>query len=161
MPQVAIYLDKETAERLDKAAERGGQSRSALAGELLRNSLPTLSSLVFWEAVNAMDIPAPALAVRENRAESDSTPPYAPFVPDVPVWLDRRTADAVAAESKKAGLTTSAFVREALIHRLMPEYLPAWWFDLLGTWEDDRTPEQIMRDIREGSEQPDRVFFDD
>ena len=39
MPQVILYVDKEFAERLDKAARRAGKSRSAWAREKLARDL--------------------------------------------------------------------------------------------------------------------------
>ena len=85
-------------------------------------------------------------------------------MPQVAVYLDKNTADDLARHARKAGISQSAFVRDAITEKLKAEPnaagFPQWWFDLSGSWEDDRSPEEIMRDIREGSEQPDRAFFE-
>lgn len=75
MPQIAIYLDKETAERLDEEAARKGKSRSALAGELIRRSLPRTFPQSFWDSLGSWaDEPPPEELLREIRAYSEQPP---------------------------------------------------------------------------------------
>jgi hypothetical protein len=49
--------------------------------------------------------------------------------------------------AKEAGVSRSRFVAGVLAERL-DERLPATFFEVLGSWEDDRSPAKIVRDIR-------------
>jgi len=49
--------------------------------------------------------------------------------------------------AKEAGLSRSRFVAQVLSQQL-DERLPESFFEVLGSWEDDRGPSQIVRDIR-------------
>lgn len=46
-----------------------------------------------------------------------------------------------------AGKSPSEWVRDVVEERLSHR-LPESWFALLGTWEDRRTPDEILADIR-------------
>jgi hypothetical protein len=62
-------------------------------------------------------------------------------------------AERVDAAAKRAGKSRSAWVRDAVARQLQePEEtgLPAWWWKNLGTWEDDRSVEEIVADIDAG-----------
>lgn len=75
-------------------------------------------------------------------------------MPQLAIYLDDETAKLLAEASEKEGVSRSAWVREAVEARLKSR-LPDSFFEVLGTWEDDREPDQILRDIRE--EAPQRV----
>lgn len=49
--------------------------------------------------------------------------------------------------AKLAKMSRSRFVAEALRQRL-DEHLPESFFEVLGSWQDDRGPKEILRDIR-------------
>ena len=49
--------------------------------------------------------------------------------------------------AKAAKMSRSSFVAEALRQHL-DERLPESFFEVLGTWDDARGPEKILRDIR-------------
>ena len=72
------------------------------------------------------------------------------------IYLDEDTASRLDAAARKAGKSRSAWVRELVSERL-EDRLPDWWFDLLGTLEDDRTSDEIIRDIRNDSDQHERI----
>jgi len=63
------------------------------------------------------------------------------------IYLDGNTARRLEAAARKAGKSRSAWVRE-LVSEQLEDRLPEWWFGLLGTLEDDRTSDEIIRDIR-------------
>ena len=63
------------------------------------------------------------------------------------IYLDDEIAKRLDAAAQKAGKSRSAWVRELVSERLESR-LPVWWFDLLGSLEDDRTSDEIIRDIR-------------
>jgi Ribbon-helix-helix protein, copG family len=67
------------------------------------------------------------------------------------MYLDQETAERLSAAANAAGQSRSAFARRAIGDALPPSRgpFPQSWFDLLGTWEDDRTPEEILHDIRD------------
>jgi predicted DNA-binding protein len=81
-------------------------------------------------------------------------------MPQIAIYLDNEIAKRLTAGAAKAGKSRSAFAREAIEEKLEPGPLPDWWFDLLGTWEDDRSAEEILRDIKSGPELRDRASFD-
>ena len=63
------------------------------------------------------------------------------------IYLDDETARQLDKAAKKAGVSRSACVREALrVH--LKNSLPRTFFDVLGTWEDDRNADEILDDIR-------------
>jgi hypothetical protein len=49
--------------------------------------------------------------------------------------------------AKQSGLSRSGYVARLLAEQL-GERLPETFFEVLGTWDDDRSPAQIVRDIR-------------
>ena len=84
-------------------------------------------------------------------------------MPQIAIYLDKETAEILDTAAEREGKSKSAFVRDAIKVRAQMEtasgYLPQWWFDNLGGWEDDRSPEEIMRDIRSGPAQRERAKF--
>jgi predicted transcriptional regulator len=75
-------------------------------------------------------------------------------MPQLAIYLDDDTAKRLTEASEREGVSRSAWVRQAVEARLQSR-LPDSFFDVLGTWEDDRDPEEILRDIR--AEGPERV----
>lgn len=49
--------------------------------------------------------------------------------------------------AKQAGVSRSRFVARVLAQQL-EERLPETFFEVLGSWEDERSPTQIIRDLR-------------
>ena len=64
------------------------------------------------------------------------------------IYLDVETAKKLDEAASRDGISRSAWVRKAIENQLEIRF-PESYFDVLGTWEDDRDAEQIMRDIRE------------
>lgn len=74
-------------------------------------------------------------------------------MPQLAIYLDEDTTRRLDEEAEREGISRSAWVRRAVQSRL-DDRLPARFFEVLGTWEDDRAPEEILRDIR--AEAPER-----
>ncbi len=75
------------------------------------------------------------------------------------LYLDEETARLLDEAAKKDGLSRSAWAREA-IQAALKNRLPESFFNVLGKWEDSRSSEEILEDIRKEPEDPDRVAFD-
>jgi predicted DNA-binding protein len=76
-------------------------------------------------------------------------------VPQLAIYLDEETAHQLDEAAERAGESRSAWVRAAILARLH-EHFPESFFAVLGTWEDSRAPEQILRELRAGADQPER-----
>lgn len=81
-------------------------------------------------------------------------------MPQVTIYLDEATnkqlSEACESQQRSKSAIAAEAIRKSLSNRLPPE-----WFKVLGTWEDDRTHEEIMRDIRSGPEQHQRAEFNE
>ncbi len=68
-------------------------------------------------------------------------------MPQLAIYLDDETAKLLDEASEREGISRSAWVRQAVESRLKSR-LPESFFEVLGTWEDEREPDEILRDIR-------------
>jgi predicted transcriptional regulator len=75
---------------------------------------------------------------------------------EIAIELDDKTAERLREVSEKDGITPSAWIQRA-IHTQLDEKLPESFFAVLGTWEDDRSAEEIFRDIRDEAPQAKRM----
>lgn len=75
------------------------------------------------------------------------------------LYLDEETARLLDEAAEKDGLSRSAWARQA-IKAALKNRLPESFFDVLGKWEDSRSPEETLKDIRKGSQDPNRIAFD-
>ena len=73
-------------------------------------------------------------------------------MPQLAIYLDDDTARLLDEAASEAGLSRSAWVREAIRFRLQ-EHTMASLLNLYGAWEDDREPADILDDIRGGPPQ--------
>lgn len=80
-------------------------------------------------------------------------------MPQLAIYLDDETSKLLDEASEREGVSRSAWVRRAVQARLK-DRLPDSFFAVLGTWEDDRDPEEILRDIRQGTSQRNREPLD-
>jgi predicted transcriptional regulator len=76
-------------------------------------------------------------------------------MPQVAIYLDDSTARKVDRVARRERLSRSAWVRRAVEAQLAGR-LPESFFEVLGQWEDTRTPEQIVSDLRSGLTEQDR-----
>ena len=67
----------------------------------------------------------------------------------VTLYFDSDVAERLTAAAKRAGRSRSAWVGELVVRELnqSPAALPDWWWKNLGTWEDDRSAQEILEDI--------------
>lgn len=72
------------------------------------------------------------------------------------VYLDEETATLLEEAAQRAKISRSSWVREAIQSHLRNR-LPESFFTALGSWEDERDPEEILRDIRSDVPQTDRA----
>ncbi|MBK8541260.1 MAG: ribbon-helix-helix protein, CopG family [Ardenticatenia bacterium] len=75
------------------------------------------------------------------------------------VYLDDETASLLEEAARRAKISRSSWVREAIQSHLRNR-LPEFFFATLGTWEDERDPAAILRDIRADVPQAERVGLD-
>jgi predicted transcriptional regulator len=80
-------------------------------------------------------------------------------MPQLAIYLDEKTARKLDAAARRSGMSRSAWVRRALEAQLAGA-LPESFFSVLGTWEDERTADEILGDIRSGREQDERPPLD-
>lgn len=73
----------------------------------------------------------------------------------IAIELDDELVHRLDQTAKRTGKTRAAWTREAIEERLTARW-PDWWLRVLGSWEDTRTPEEILTDIREGPDQRER-----
>lgn len=66
---------------------------------------------------------------------------------EIAIELDGETAERLRQASEKDGISPSAWVKQAIRIRL-EDRLPDSFFAVLGTWEDSRSTEEILRDLR-------------
>jgi predicted transcriptional regulator len=72
------------------------------------------------------------------------------------LYLDDETMRGVDDAARHAGLSRSAWVREA-IRRQFRNRLPEDFFDRLGAWQDARSVDEILGDIRTRERRDDRA----
>jgi predicted DNA-binding protein len=75
---------------------------------------------------------------------------------EIAIELDDETAERLRQASEKDGISPSAWVRQAIRIRL-EDKLPDSFFAVLGTWEDSRSTEEILRDLRTEAPQAKRT----
>lgn len=80
-------------------------------------------------------------------------------MPQLAIYLDDETSKLLDEASEREGVSRSAWVRRAVQSRLKNR-LPDSFFAVLGTWEDDREPDEILRDIRQEAPQKNREPLD-
>jgi predicted transcriptional regulator len=77
-------------------------------------------------------------------------------MPQLAIYLDDETARQLEEASEREGLSRSAWVKRA-VQAHLNNRLPDSFFEVLGTWEDDREPAEILRDIRSEVPQKERT----
>ncbi len=71
----------------------------------------------------------------------------------VVLYLDSAMAEELDCAARREGKSRSAWVRQAVARQLkepVASKFPDWWWNNLGTWEDDRSVEEIVADIDAG-----------
>jgi len=71
------------------------------------------------------------------------------------IYLDEDTAKLLTKAARKDRVSRSAWVRGA-IRLQLENRLPSSFFAVIGSWEDQRDPEEILVSIRQGLDHQDR-----
>ncbi|HUU03372.1 MAG TPA: CopG family transcriptional regulator [Myxococcota bacterium] len=71
------------------------------------------------------------------------------------LYLDDETAKRIDQAARRRSMSRSAWVRNVILKQL-DDKLPESFFEVLGSWEDGRDPDEILKDIRAGSRQAER-----
>jgi predicted transcriptional regulator len=69
------------------------------------------------------------------------------------IYLEDRLAKRLEKVVKASGQSKSKWVAEA-IERSLQDHWPDGFFDLAGSWQDDRSADEIIKEIREGMQTP-------
>jgi ribbon-helix-helix CopG family protein len=77
---------------------------------------------------------------------------YTSTMPQLAIYLDEQTARLLDRAARREGISRSAWVRSVVRSRVT-DRLPDAFFAVLGRWEDGRSSEEILRDIRGGTRQ--------
>lgn len=72
------------------------------------------------------------------------------------IYLEEGVARDLKKVSRKSGLSRSEWVSR-VIRKELSGRIPEEFFNVLGTWEDDRPPEKIFRDLRRTTHQKART----
>lgn len=70
------------------------------------------------------------------------------------LYIDDQLAERMEKAVKASGKSKSRWVADA-IRRSLQDQWPEGFFDLAGKWKDDVGPEEIMKRIRSGLQEPD------
>lgn len=71
------------------------------------------------------------------------------------IYVDDETAREVKKAARKAGMSRSEWVSN-LVQKELRGQISEEFFRILGTWEDDRAAEEILKEIRADSAQRER-----
>ncbi len=74
------------------------------------------------------------------------------------IYIDDKTAREIKKVSRQSGVSRSEWVSK-VIKKELKSQIPKEFFQVLGTWEDDRSSHKILKDIRENSFQKPRPEF--
>ncbi|MCK4785748.1 MAG: CopG family transcriptional regulator [Desulfobacteraceae bacterium] len=74
------------------------------------------------------------------------------MMPQVAIYIDETLSEKLDKVTKASGKSRSKWVADVITERLENEW-PQGFFELAGSWEDEKTPDRIMAEIRKGSEQ--------
>ena len=70
------------------------------------------------------------------------------YMAQLAIYIDDELAARLEAVAKKRGVSRSRLVSDVLREQLADE-LPDSFFNVLGTWEDERKTKEIVEDIRD------------
>ena len=99
----------------------------------------------------------PQRSISPERVDNDNyiCDIFALSMAQLAIYIDEKTAREINKASRKAGLSRSEWVSQVVKKELQGKLKEAF-FQVLGTWEDDRSPEEILIDIRTGANQRER-----
>ena len=71
------------------------------------------------------------------------------------LYIDEQLAERLDKAVKASGKSKSKWVSEA-IESVLKNQWPVGFFELAGSWDDDVDPDEILKRIRQGLEEPDK-----
>lgn len=77
---------------------------------------------------------------------------YSWVMPQLAIYLDEQTARLLDRAARREKISRSAWVRNA-VRSQVADRLPEAFFAVLGSWEDGRSSQEILRGIRSGARQ--------
>lgn len=75
----------------------------------------------------------------------------------IAIYLDDDLEKMVDRAAKLGQRSRSAWVKEAILEKIHGAKLTEAWFQLWGTWEDERSTEEILKDIDQGALERERL----
>ncbi|GEM_PF-3469656 len=75
----------------------------------------------------------------------------------IAIYLNDELEQKVSRAAQNEKISRSAWVKEAILKHIEEPGLPESWFKVWGSWEDDKSPEEIFQEIRKGSFETHRV----
>ncbi len=82
-------------------------------------------------------------------------------MPQLTIYLDQETARKLEAAAEHEKVSRSAWASDAIRKCLPSDKLPESWFALYGSWEDDRTAEEIIADIDDNVPDTEHAMFEE
>jgi predicted transcriptional regulator len=76
-------------------------------------------------------------------------------MPQLAIYIDDNLSKKLDKAIKVSGKSRSRWVADAIEARLQDEW-PEDFFELAGSWEGEKTPEEIMAQIRKGLDQTEK-----
>jgi hypothetical protein len=73
----------------------------------------------------------------------------------IAIYLNDEVQKLLDRTAKKEGKSRSAWIKEAILDKVHKD-LPKSWFQVWGSWDDARSTEEIMKDIRTDTEPQER-----
>jgi predicted transcriptional regulator len=73
----------------------------------------------------------------------------------IAIYLENELQKKMDQRAKREGKSRSAWVKEAIEEKIQSG-LPDSWFQVWGSWEDDRSSEAILEDIDSGYKESER-----
>lgn len=67
----------------------------------------------------------------------------------IAIYIEPQLEKKLNRVARLEGKSRSAWVKEAILEKINAR-LPEGWFKLWGAWEDNRSPEKILEDIKSG-----------
>lgn len=67
----------------------------------------------------------------------------------IAIYIEPPLEKKLSRAAKLEGKSRSAWVKEAILEKINAK-LPEGWFKVWGSWEDNRSPEKILKDVKSG-----------
>lgn len=79
-------------------------------------------------------------------------------MPQLAIYIDDKTQKKIDQAAKREGKSRSLWVKEAIVQKIEGG-IPESWFNLWGSWEDTRSTDEIIQDIKRGYQESERALL--